>query len=123
MHLISRKMIAVFTALSLAFSALWVMSPEALADAIEADSHSYVHEFAEHHHNADLANHNDQATQNQHCNHGCHVSVHLLGFAEINLATDFGLIESQAIFSFSDNLSDNPYLQGPFRPPLAVSLV
>lgn len=121
MHFISRKLIAALIAFSLAFSTLWATSPEALADAIKTDS--YIQEIAEHHVHADFANHKDQTTQSQHCNDGCHISVHLLGFAETPVATDFGLIESQATFLFSDNLSDNPYLQGPFRPPLAVSLV
>jgi len=121
MQLISRKMITAIIALSLAFSTLWATSPEALADAIKTDG--YIQELAEHHVHADFANHQDQTSQNQHCNDGCHISVHLLGFAERTLATSFGLIESQAAFLFSDDLSDNPYLQGPFRPPLAVSLV
>lgn len=114
MHLIKNRLIAMFIAFSLAFTSLWVTSPEALADAIKEDTSAYFHQNKNTH---------DQATQNQQCNHGCHMAFHLLGFAECNSTNIFEFNESPVAFSFSDHLLENPFLQGPYRPPLTISLI
>ncbi len=121
MHLINNRLIALFVAFSVAFASLWAMSPDAIADAIKEDTTSYFHQEVQKAHQNQ--NKHDQVTQNQTCNHGCHIAFHLLGFAETNSSNVFAFNESPVVFSYPNHLLENPLLQGPYRPPLTLSLV
>lgn len=124
MYLVRKKLFSLFVAFTVAFASLWAMSPDAVADAIKEDTAAYFHEHDQQkvveitHH--DQHEHTQQAPQ---CNHGCHIAFHLLGFAENNAANVFVFHESSTVFSYANHLLDNPYLQGPYRPPLTISLV
>jgi len=121
MHLIRNRFISLFVAFSVAFASLWAMSPDAIADAIKEDTTAYFHqEMQSFHQNQDKHEH---VAQNQQCNHGCHIAFHLLGFAESSTADVFAFNESAVVFSYADHLLENPLLQGPYRPPLLLSLV
>lgn len=121
MHLINNRLIALFVAFSLAFASLWAMSPDAIADAIKEDTMSAFHQEAQNIHQKQ--NKQEHVTQNQHCNHGCHMAFHLLGFAENTSTNVFAFNESPVVFSYANHLLENPLLQGPYRPPLTLSQV
>lgn len=119
MHLINNRLIAIFVAFSVAFASLWAMSPEAIADAIKEDTTIYFQQEVQKVHQNQSSH--DQVTQNQTCNHGCHIALHLLGFAE-NISTNvFAFNEASVVFSYANHLLENPLLQGPYRPPLTLS--
>lgn len=121
MHLINNRLIALLVAFSVAFASLWAMSPEAIADAIKEDTAAYFQQEVQKVHQNQ--NKHEHLSQNQHCNHGCHMAFHLLGFAE-NISTNvFAFNESPVVFSYANHLLENPLLQGPYRPPLTLSLV
>ncbi len=120
MPLIKNRLIALFVAFSVAFVSLWVTSPEALADAIKEDTTAYFHQEMQ---QTAHQNKHDPVTQNQQCNHGCHMACHLLGFAEAGSTNIFEFNESPTVFSYASHLLENPFLQGPYRPPLSISLV
>lgn len=121
MHLIQNRAIALFVAFTLVCASLWATSPDATADAIKADTPGYI--LSVHHHDGDNVKYGDQSNPSQHCNHGCHVAMHLLGFAADTTSHGMAPEHARLAFSFSDQLISNPYLQGPFRPPLAASIV
>ncbi|MFA6041491.1 MAG: hypothetical protein WC733_08300 [Methylophilus sp.] len=120
MRMINNRLIAIFVAFSVAFASLWAMSPEAIADAIKQDTDYFQQQVQKV--NINQTNH-DYVSQNQTCNHGCHIAFHLLGFAENISTTVFAFNEAQPVFSYANHLLDNPQLQGPYRPPLTLSLV
>lgn len=120
MHLIKNRLISLVVAFSVAFASLWAMSPEAMADVIKEDTSVYFHQ--EQHDHQNQSSHDD-STQNQTCNHGCHMAFHLLGFAE-NISTYvFAFNESSTVIPYANHLLENPFLQGLYRPPLTLSLV
>ena len=124
MHLIKKRAIALFVAFTLVFVSLWATSPDAIADAIKAETPEYMLAMALHHHDsADSVKYANQTSPSQHCNHGCHVAMHLLGFAANTTSNGVATDHARPVFSFSDQLISNPYLQGPFRPPLSPSIV
>lgn len=121
MRLIKSRLISLFVAFTVAFASLWAMSPEAIADAIKEDTAAYFQQEVQ---NVNQ-NHNshDQVTQNQTCNHGCHIALHLLGFAE-NISTSvLAFNESSTVTPHANQLLECPHLNGPYRPPLTFSLV
>jgi hypothetical protein len=120
MQVIQNRAIALLVTFTLVFTSLWATSPEAFADAIKADTPGYLHDLAEH---SKAGDHAKNVKPGPVCNHGCHMSAHLAGFVETTPIVIFTLPRSQAVVPFSVNLSENPYLQGPFRPPLVFSLV
>lgn len=121
MHLIRNRFISLFVAFSVAFASLWAMSPDAIADAIKEDTTAYFHQEIQSSHQ--IQGKHEHVAQNQQCNHGCHIAFHLLGFAESSTTEVFAFNESTLVFSFTDHLLENPLLQGPYRPPLTLSLV
>lgn len=121
MHLINNRLIAIFVAFSVAFASLWAMSPEAIADAIKEDTTAYFQQEVQKVHQNQ--NKHEHVAQNQQCNHGCHMAFHLLGFAENTSTNVFAFNESPVVFSYANHLLENPLLQGPYRPPLTLSLV
>jgi len=114
------KLIAIFVAFSVTFASLWAMSPEAVADTIKEDAGYFHQEVQKVHQNQ---NTHDQVTQNQTCNHGCHIACHLLGFSEMNPVNVFAFNESSIVFPYINHLLENPLLQGPYRPPISLSLI
>lgn len=121
MHLINNRLIAIFVAFSVAFASLWAMSPEAIVDAIKEDTTAYFQQEVQKVHQAQ--NKHEHLSQNQHCNHGCQIAFHLLGFAENTSTNVFAFNESPVVFSYANHPLENPLLQGPYRPPLTLSLV
>ncbi|HPH05182.1 MAG TPA: hypothetical protein PL131_04845 [Methylotenera sp.] len=115
MRLINNRLVALFVAFSVAFASLWAMSPDAIADAIKEDTTAYFQQEVQKVHQNQ--NKHEHLSQNQHCNHGCHMAFHLLGFAEEGSASIFAFNESPAVFSYANHLLENPLLQGPYRPP------
>lgn len=116
-----RSLIAVFTIVTLLFSAFWATGSDVLSDSLKAET--IVH--AQHVHDLD----HSQPQVDSHktfpessCNHGCHVTAHLLGFVETQ-ASALALPDLKRVALFEgDPAIDNPFLQGPFRPPLALPL-
>lgn len=120
MTLIKNRLIAAFIAFSLVFASLWAMSPEALADTFKEETSAFHQELQHAHQNQNTS---DQSTQDQQCNHGCHMVCHLLGFAESCSKSIFEFNESSVVFPYTDDLSESPFLQGLYRPPLTLSLI
>jgi ABC-type nickel/cobalt efflux system permease component RcnA len=122
MHLIKNRLLSLFVAFSVAFASLWAMSPDAIADAIQEEAMVYFNQHDQQQ-VAQIQHDQDHAAQNQTCNHGCHMAFHLLGFAATTTTNVFAFNESPTVFSYANLLLDNPHLQGPYRPPLTLSLV
>lgn len=108
MHLINNRLIALFVAFSVAFASLWAMSPDAIADAIKEDTAAYFYQEVQKAHQ----NHSkqEQVAQNQHCNHGCQIAFHLLGFAENTSTNVLVFNEAPVVFSYANHLLENPLL-------------
>ena len=121
MRLINNRLIAIFVAFSVAFASLWAMSPEAIADAIKEDTTIYFQQEVQKV-NQNQSSH-DQVTQNQTCNHGCHIALHLLGFAENTSTSIFAFNESSTVTPYPNHPLESPHLNGLYRPPLILSLV
>jgi hypothetical protein len=117
-----RRLIAVITLVAVAASALWVINSEVLFDGMTAEIAAAEH-FAL---NVDVgvqASDHEQSMPGQTCNHGCHAASHLIGLFE---NTDLGSNTPQLLQTValgSPNQHDNPFLQGPYRPPLENPLV
>ena len=124
MYLVRKRLFSLFVAFSVAFASLWAMSPDAVADAIKEDTTAYFHEHDQQKlKQVAYQDQHEHTKQAQQCNHGCHIAFHLLGFAEESSVCIFAFNESATVFSYASHLLDNPYLQGPYRPPLTISLV
>lgn len=116
-----RKLFSLFVAFNIAFASLWAVSPDAVADTIKQDMGYFQQEMQQKPHQNQ--NKHDYVNPKQQCNHGCQIAFHLLGFAE-NISTSvFAFNESPIVFSYVNHLFENPLLQGPYRPPLTLSLV
>jgi hypothetical protein len=122
MFLKFRRLIAVITLVAIAASALWAVNPDVLFDGMTAEIDSAEHYALNVDVNIQNSDH-EQSMPGQTCNHGCHAASHLIGLFE---NTELGsnspeLLQTVALSS--QNLHDNPCLQGPYRPPLANPLV
>lgn len=99
----------------------WAASPDAFMDEFEAEGilqttseagPSLVH----------VENH-EHSLPGQSCNHGCHLSAHLVGVFSADSVEAY-VPQSQISYLPADlNQVKSPYLKGPYRPPLATPLV
>ena len=116
-----RSWIAVFTIVVMLFSALWATGADVLSDTLKAETIV----LAQHAHDADHSQpqfDTHKTFPESSCNHGCHVAAHLLGFFEAQVsAVALPVLKRVASFE-GDPAIDNPFLQGPFRPPLTLPL-
>ena len=117
-----RSLVAALTIVALLFSAFWATGFDALSDTLKADTlvlEQHAHDVDYSQPQADTHN---KTFPEQSCNHGCHVAVHLLGLFETQTsAVSLPVLKRVASFE-GDSVIDNPFLQGPFRPPLALPL-
>jgi hypothetical protein len=122
MSLKFRKLIAVITLVAVAASVFWAINSEVLFDGMTAEINSVEHYAL----NVDVSiqsTDHEQSMPDQTCNHGCHAASHLIGlFENTELGSDTPEL-LQIVALSSQNLHDNPFLQGPYRPPLANPLV
>lgn len=123
MHLINNRLIALFVAFTVAFSSIWVMSPNAIADAIKQDTGYFQQQVQQQAQQQTQQNQTDdyQVSQNQTCNHGCLMAFHLLGLAANLSINVFAFNEAAVVFSHTNHFLEDPLLQGPYRPPLTLS--
>ena len=116
-----RSLVAAFTILTLLFSAFWATGSDALSDTIKAETlvlEQHAHDVD--HSQPQVDTH--KTFPESSCNHGCHVAAHLIGFFETQAsAAPLPVLKRLASFE-GDPAIDNPFLQGPFRPPLALPL-
>jgi len=123
MHSVSRLFIATFTIFAMLVSIAWTASPEVLHDVMESDSPALVF-IQKDPAWASVENiHHGQTKQDQSCNHGCHASSHLLGFIETGIVGHRPSFKTAVLLQPSTPQINNPFLQGPFRPPLSQPLV
>ncbi len=117
-----RALVAIFTIVTLLFSAFWATGSDALSDTLKAETivlEQHAHDVGYSQSQVDT---HSKTFPEQSCNHGCHVAVHLLGLFE-NRSSTISLPVLKRVASFDgDPAIDNPFLQGPFRPPLALPL-
>ena len=123
MFLTSRTFIAALTIVAIIISALWANSPDALSDAMKVEMVLLEQHPADINISVSHIDKHDHTAPSQSCNHGCHAASHLLGLFEPNIAEIAQPIANRIVASAPDQLLSNPFLQGPYRPPLTRPLV
>lgn len=117
-----RNLVAITTIFALILSALWATSPYVLSDVMKAET-VVVKATADSFvalHDDDI---DDHTTSNYVCNHGCQVAYHLLGMIRTEPVQVNAALSTQVFFASLNNQFNSPFLQGPFRPPVALPLV
>lgn len=123
MNRLHRTFIAAITIAAMVISALWATSPDALSDAMRVEMVVLEQHPVEVDIPVSHIDKHDQAAPGQSCNHGCHAASHLLGLFEASATEIASPLVIRVASVDIDQLRINPFLQGPYRPPLTHPLV